>query len=352
MEDNYVDIIIPVYNETILTKNCIDSIAAKSDTPYRFILIDNASADETRIFLQNFARSNNNVALISNKTNLGWVKAVNQGIGLSSSPYVCIMNNDTVVKTSGWLAKMIAVVETAGDIGLVNPCFDSNPGTAKGEPGEPYIEIDFCRGYCVLIKRTVIIKVGGLDEAYGLGYYDDDDLSVRAMRAGFICVRANDVVVEHLKDTTFSAIFEDNERKTLHEKNKQLFYEKWGRRLKIVFIVTKGSNRESLKRALLLLARRQHIVYLWNLTKPLGIKHTNIRERSVPGIFSSAIFALTLYFNAGKKAVKRYDLVFVDDPRLGSKLSKKHPAVHCVDVDRDADKISQIVDSTAKTKAC
>ncbi|MBU0605711.1 MAG: hypothetical protein KKH77_05435, partial [Candidatus Omnitrophica bacterium] len=130
------------------------------------------------------------------------------------------------------------------------------------------------------------------------------------------------------------------------------FYKKWGRRLKIVFIVTKDSNRESLKRVLLLLARRQNIVYLWNLTKPLGIKHTNIRERSVPGIFSSAIFALNLFLNTRKKAAKRYDLVFVDDPRLGSKLSKNHPAVHCVDVDRDAENISHIVDSTAKIKAC
>ncbi len=340
------DIIIPVFNGTAITKNCLDSIAAKSDTPYRLILIDNASSEETKKYLEDYARASKNITLVRNEKNLGWVKAVNQGIKISTSSYICIMNNDTVVKTPGWLAKLIAVAEASGDIGLVNPRFDSKLDTAKGEP---YIEIDFCRGYCVLIKRAVIEKVGGLDEAYGLGYYDDDDLSVRAIRAGFRCVRANDCVVEHLKDSTFSAIFEDKARKALHEKNKQLFYKKWGRRLKIVFIVTKASNRDSLKRVLLLLARRQHIVYLWNLTEPLGIKHINIRERSFPGILSSAIFTLTLYFNATKREAKHYDMVFVDDPQLGSKLSKNHPAVHFVDIDKDLDKVSQIVDSAAKT---
>lgn len=339
------DIIIPVFNGTAIMKNCLDSIVANSDTPYRLILIDNASSEETKKYLEDYARASKNVTLVRNEKNLGWVKAVNQGIKISTSSYICMMNNDTIVKTPGWLAKLIAVAEASGDIGLVNPRFDSKLDMAKGEP---YIEIDFCRGYCILIKRAVIDKVVGLDEAYDLGYYDDDDLSVRAIRAGFICVRANDVVVEHLKDSTFSAVFEDKVRKALHEKNKQLFYKKWGRRLKIVFIVIKASDRESLKRALLFLARRQHIVYLWNLAEPVGIRHTNIREKSVHRIFSSAIFALALYFNARKREAKRYNLVFVDDVRLSLKLSKNHPAVHFVDIDRNADKIFHIVDSTAK----
>lgn len=348
MADKDVDIIIPVFNETVITKNCLDSIAANSDTSYRLILIDNASGEETKRYLENFALAHKNAVLVRNEENLGWVKAVNQGMKLSKAPYVCIMNNDTVVKAPGWLAKLISVAEESDDIGLVNPRFDSKRDTAKGEP---YIEIDFCRGYCVLMKRAVIENVGVLDEAYGLGYYDDDDLSVRAIRAGFRCVRANDVTVEHLKDSTFSACFEDEVRHQLHEKNKRLFYKKWGRRLKIVFIVTKASDRDSLRRILLILARRQHIVYLWNLVEPIEIKHINIRERALPRIFSQIIFALNLFFNAKKKEAKHYNLVFIDDIRLSLKLSKNHPAVHFVDIDRDTDKVCHIVDSAGSVKA-
>ena len=145
MADKNVDIIIPVFNETAITKNCLDSIDANSDTPYRLILIDNASGEEAKSYLEDFARSHNNATLVRNEANLGWVKAVNQGIKLSKSPYICIMNNDTVVKTPGWLAKLTAVAEAAGDIGLVNPRFNSKSDNTKKEP---YIEIDFCRGYC------------------------------------------------------------------------------------------------------------------------------------------------------------------------------------------------------------
>ncbi len=339
------DIVIPVYNETALTRDCLDSIAANTDTPYRIILIDNASGDETKKFLECVAASYKDVTLIRNETNLGWVKAVNQGIKISASPYLCIMNNDTVVKTAGWLSKLIDIANISEDIGLVNPRFEIKSNIAKDEP---YIEIDFCRGYCILIKRTIIDKIGGLDEAYGLGYYDDDDFSIRAIRAGFRCVRANNIVVEHLKDSTFSAIFKDEVRRELHEKNKQLFYKKWGRRLKIVFIITEAPDPEALKTTLLGLARRQHIVYLWNLTEPLKIKHTNIREKAVPAIFPIIACAFQLSLNAMKKAAKRYDLIFIDSPRLCLKLSKRHKAVHCVDVNTDANKLYQIVDSSAR----
>lgn len=344
MANDSVDIIIPVLNETALTKNCLDSIAANTDTPYRIIIIDNASADETKKFLECVRDSYKTVTLVRNEENLGWVKAINQGIKLSTSPFVCIMNNDTIVHTAGWLSKLVEVAEMAGDIGLVNPRFD-----LKRESGnhKPYIEIDFCRGYCVLIKRAVINKVGGLDEAYGLGYYDDDDFSVRAIRSGFRCVRANDVIVEHLKDSTFSVIFKDDARRALHEKNKQLFYSRWGKRLKIVFIVSKNSDRASLEDVLLFLARRQHIVYLWNFTAPLKVEHINIREKVFPKIFPATVCALALSLNAMKKEDKRYNLVFVDDPRLGLKLAGNHTAVHYIDIDKDVDKLSQVADQVA-----
>ena len=40
-------------------------------------------------------------------------------------------------------------------------------------------------GFCLLMKRAVYDKIGGLDERFGLGFFDDDDLAERAKRAGF-----------------------------------------------------------------------------------------------------------------------------------------------------------------------
>ncbi len=346
MENKSTDIIIPIYNEIELTKNCLESIIVNTDSSYRLILIDNASSDETKRFLEDFAGRHKNTALVRNELNVGWVKAVNQGIKLSEGPYICIMNNDTIVRTNGWLLKLVTVVECGIDIGLVNPRFEIKTSVDRSKP---YIEVDFCRGYCILIKRSVIERVGALDEAYGLGYYDDDDFSMRAIRAGFRCVRASDVFVEHVKDSTFSTVFTDSARRELHEKNKQLFYSKWGKRLRVLFIITKTPDRPRLKDLLLMIARRQHIVYLWNLTPSLSVEHSNVRQRRFPKLFSSTLFAALLGVNMNKSPDKQYSLLFSDDRDMADFLSKKTGRIEYVNIDTDADKILKMIDTKSRT---
>jgi GT2 family glycosyltransferase len=342
------DIIIPVYNKPDITFGCLKSIAARTDGPFRLILIDNGSDEMTKRLLAEYKAAHGNVELIRNEENLGWVKAVNQGMARSAAPYICIMNNDTVVETDGWLSRMIAIAESAKDIGLVNPDFG---GIEQGpcRSGE-YIEIDFCRGYCVLIKRSVIDRIGLLDEEYGPGYYDDDDYSVRAIRSGFRCLRAVSVTVRHLRDSTFSTVFADEKRRELHQRNKELFYRKWGRRLRIVFILRRGATPEKARDAMLDLARRQHIVYLWNWAPKLGVEHINVRERSGWRPFPGISVVLALGLNLMKRSSKRYDAVFTDDvsmaERLGRILGGRIPA-YSFDIG-DRRRIVEIVDQIAK----
>jgi len=345
------DIVIPVFNKPDITAACLESIVKYTHSQYRMIIIDNGSDEKTKKLLADFKSSHDNALLIRSEDNLGWVRAVNRGIELSKAPYVCIMNNDTVVETDGWLARLISIAENEPDMGLVNPEFgDEKKARITARPSaRPFIEIDFCRGYCIIIKRAVIDKIGGLDEAYGLGYYDDDDYSVRAIRAGFRCVRASGVTVRHLRDSTFSTMFADEKRRTLHQKNKELFYAKWGKRLRVVFILTKSADRKKVVNTLLGLARRQHIVYLWNMGTPLGIEHINIRERDSWVFFPKTTCVVLLGLNSMKKETKRYNIVFVDNERLSAKIAPlAKSAVYFVDPVKDKDRIGSIVDSAAK----
>lgn len=342
------DVIIPVFDQPDMTMHCLESIRTRTDSPYNFILIDNASSGQTENFLEGFKASSGNVNLIRNRQNLGWVKAINQGMRLSRAHFLCIMNNDTVVRTDGWLSKLIAIADSARDIGLVNPYFSAK----KKTPAEAaFIEIDFCRGFCMLIKRVVMERIGLLDEAYGIGYYDDDDYSIRAIRAGFRCVRANHVFVEHLRDSTFSSLFERRERGALHEKNKALFYSKWGRRLRLAFIITNSADRKVLSDLLLSLARAQHIIYLWSAARgACEPAHINIRFKVLPPIFRSLFFAAELCLNKIRGASKRYDIIFVDDAALGSRLSGMRQGVYRVSIEKDAKRILNLADAASRNK--
>ncbi|MCD6298234.1 MAG: glycosyltransferase, partial [Deltaproteobacteria bacterium] len=78
----------------------------------------------------------------------------------------------------------------------------------------------------MLIKRAVIDKIGGMDDRYGLGNFEDDDFSLRAALAGFESWIAGDCFVHHFGSRTFVGAKIDY-RESLH-KNWVIFKKKWG----------------------------------------------------------------------------------------------------------------------------
>ena len=81
-------------------------------------------------------------------------------------------------------------------------------------------------GFCLLMTRDVYDKIGGLDERFGLGFFDDDDLAVRARQAGFELAVAHDLFIHHFGSRTFLGNGVDAER--LLDDNSQRFAAKWG----------------------------------------------------------------------------------------------------------------------------
>ena len=81
-------------------------------------------------------------------------------------------------------------------------------------------------GFCLLIKRAVYDAIGGLDERFGLGFFDDDDLAERARRAGFELAVAHDLFVHHFGSRTFVGNGVDADK--LLDENARRFASKWG----------------------------------------------------------------------------------------------------------------------------
>ena len=81
-------------------------------------------------------------------------------------------------------------------------------------------------GFCVLMTRAVYDAVGGLDERFGLGLFDDDDLAERARRAGFELAVAHDLFIHHFGSRTF--VGHGIDASALLEENARRFAAKWG----------------------------------------------------------------------------------------------------------------------------
>jgi len=242
------DIIIPIWNQLSLTQRCLEAVRKKTRTPHRLILIDNGSEEGTRKYLEGLAESPSwTGVLVRNEKNRGYIQAVNQGLKISTAPYVCLLNNDIVV-TAGWLERMIEFAGSHPEAGLVNPQQNHDPGKPMPDDLEGFaasqvdtrwgwMELDHCTGGCLLIKREVIEKIGFLDETYGQGYYEDNDYSRRAQRAGYRCLRLLDTFVWHDIEGSFK---EDPDRGEKRRKNEALYQSRWGNPLRIIYPIHEG----------------------------------------------------------------------------------------------------------------
>ncbi len=81
-------------------------------------------------------------------------------------------------------------------------------------------------GFCVLMTRAVYDALGGLDERFGLGLFDDDDLAERARRAGFTLAVAHDLFIHHFGSRTF--VGNGIDASALLDENARRFAAKWG----------------------------------------------------------------------------------------------------------------------------
>lgn len=340
------DIIIPIWNQFENTRNCLRHLVRNAGHPYRLILIDNGSGRDTKRYLEDFAAGRqNDIKLVRNENNLGFVKAVNQGLRISDAPYICVMNNDTAPGPR-WLDNMIEFARTHKDIGLMNPLSSGHlPRTIEeysqmvgaNNKGR-YMEMNQCFGFCMLIKREVVDRIGLLDERFGIGGYDDTDYSMRAWQAGWRCASVHSSYVYHKEHASFDAM---GDRRRLVSAGEEEYFRKWPRHLRIGIGVSPDgavddTGVENLLKAVLYLAREWCWVNLWvfgnadenrervrRLSKKADMPlHQNIKFNYLPGAFMAGqLLARLIERSFGSKRRKRYDIVIVDNVKTNAFLN-------------------------------
>lgn len=112
-------VIIVNYNGAHLLPACLDALGkqAVDAPPFETVVVDNASADDSRALL---ARDYPWVRVLANDTNLGFAGGNNVALRQLRTPYAVLLNNDAVPQP-GWLRALLEVLEQEGnhDVGIV-----------------------------------------------------------------------------------------------------------------------------------------------------------------------------------------------------------------------------------------
>ena len=238
-------IIIPVFNKSELTFQCLRSLFREVDlTRTEIIIVDNASTDETA---QMLARIGNRVRVIRNAENKGFVEACNLGAGAAKGKYLVFLNNDTIVQKN-WLSSLVETIKADESIGAVGSMLifpdgklqeaggivwnDATPNLyGYGEHPEDLRynfrrEVDYCSGASLLIGKDLFDSLGGFDMRYAPAYYEDTDLcmSVRAANRKVVFQPLSKAI--HFEGATAGRDLNAG-LKRFQEINREKFYAKW-----------------------------------------------------------------------------------------------------------------------------
>lgn len=224
-------VVIVNYNVLHFLRQCLNSVEkAMRKMQVEVFVVDNNSVDGSVSMVKNEFSW---VTLIENQQNVGFSKANNQAIKEAQGDYVLLLNPDTVVEEDTF-TKIIGFMDAtphAGGLGV--KMIDGNgrflPESKRGLPtpmvalykiiglsslfpysrrfGKYHLKyldnselhsVDVLSGAFMLLRKSVIDKIGGLDESFFM-YGEDIDLSYRIIKAGYKNYYFPDTTIIHYK---------------------------------------------------------------------------------------------------------------------------------------------------------
>lgn len=228
--DTEISVIIPHFNGLEILRNCLNSLNTNNFKNVEFIVVDNGSTDGSQEMVR---KEFSQVVLIENKKNIGYAGGCNIGMNAANGKYLLLLNNDVEV-AENFLSELYKKIESDQTIGLVQPkilsiqnkdYFDYSGG-AGGEidvfgfpfaRGRVFIEIEkdesqynnlpdeifWASGTAVLIRKSMIDKIGMLDDDF-FAHMEEIDLNWRAQLAGYKCVITMNTYIYHYSGYTLS----------------------------------------------------------------------------------------------------------------------------------------------------
>ena len=240
----YSVVIVSYNNYNNCTGPCLQSLL-QDPADMKIIVVDNNSDSYTKSRLTELSHNENRIQLLLNSSNRGYAGGNNDGVALAKNDIIILLNNDTLVPV-GSMSKLAKLFSSYPDQDMVGPVTNScgneqqihTEGTdvqsilAQGKDwcshSNNYSSLtDLLGFFCVAMNKKLYEDLSGLDENFGLGFYEDTDFCYRAHMAGKHMMITEDVFIYHQGSATFSKLPEKT--KQLMRNNRKLFKKKHGR---------------------------------------------------------------------------------------------------------------------------
>ncbi len=233
-----VAVVVCVHNALEDVARCLDSLAAHGRAGMVVVLVDDGSDAPTRDLLATRALDLG-ATLIRHEAALGYTRAANAGLRAASAELVVLLNSDTVV-TAGWLDALQRVFDADSRTAIAGPLSNTAswqsvpllsqegpdgtdwaenarpPGLTveaiaamlaepRAQHGSLHPALPFVNGFCLVLRASALAQIGLLDEAgFPTGYGEENDLCIRARKAGWTLRIAEDAYVWHAQSRSFS----------------------------------------------------------------------------------------------------------------------------------------------------
>jgi GT2 family glycosyltransferase len=241
---HYSVVIVSYNNYDNCTGPCLQSLL-QDPADMEIIVVDNNSDSYTKSCLTELSRNESRIQLLLNSSNRGYAGGNNDGVALAKSDIVILLNNDTLIPIGSMsrLAKLFSNYPDQDMIGPVtNSCGNEQQIHIEGTDVQSilvqgkiwcdhsnnyFFSTDLLGFFCVAMNKKLYDDLSGLDENFGLGFYEDTDFCYRAHMAGKNMMITEDVFIYHQGSATFSKL--PQKTKQLMRNNRKLFKKKHGR---------------------------------------------------------------------------------------------------------------------------
>ena len=245
-----VTIGISAHGNHVTTLKALNALFLSVEGEYELILVDDYSQDQTLDIFFRAADYHANTKIFSFGKNLEYSGSLNAILSHAGGKYIIFFSNDIIVSPT-YIYKLLEVARHSEEFGIVRGCSnfvdnglsehnitpDSELNTIEQifsfaeeinrRQGNELAFENFLTGDAFLVSRKVIDTIGTLDPFF-YGYFADQDLGLRAKRAGFKLVLARGAFAVHHHTANFDYLSED-ERKAKTKRRWARVYENWAR---------------------------------------------------------------------------------------------------------------------------